>query len=104
MTTQPLPIAGKLPIKTLVAKQLPTNDFVHDIVYITDGCIHTHTHTQCHVYTHTQLNRDNSYLERYKLRTSKPGRLKWRGRPGTVGGKLARGARGPPGIIVSGER
>ena len=25
MTTQPLPIAGKLPIKTLVAKQLPTN-------------------------------------------------------------------------------
>ena len=25
MMTQPLPIAGKLPIKTLVAKQLPTN-------------------------------------------------------------------------------
>ena len=25
MVTQPLPIAGKLPIKTLVAKQLPTN-------------------------------------------------------------------------------
>ena len=25
MTTQPLPIAGKFPMKTLVAKQLPTN-------------------------------------------------------------------------------
>ena len=25
MMTQPIPIAGKLPIKTLVAKQLPTN-------------------------------------------------------------------------------
>ena len=25
MMTQPLPIAGKLPIKTLVARQLPTN-------------------------------------------------------------------------------
>ena len=29
MMTQPLPIAGKLPIKTLVAKQLPTNMYVH---------------------------------------------------------------------------
>ena len=28
MTTQPLPIAGKLPIKTLVAKQLPTNNII----------------------------------------------------------------------------
>ena len=27
--TQPLPIAGKLPIKTLVAKQLPTNTHTH---------------------------------------------------------------------------
>ena len=27
MMTQPLPIAGKLPIKTLVAKQLPTTHF-----------------------------------------------------------------------------
>ena len=26
MMTQPLPIAGKLPIKTLVAKQLPTTN------------------------------------------------------------------------------
>ena len=32
MMTQPLPIAGKLPIKTLVAKQLPTNVHVH--VYV----------------------------------------------------------------------
>ena len=32
MMIQPLPIAGKLPIKTLVAKQLPTN-------------IHTYIHT-----------------------------------------------------------
>ena len=29
MMTQPLPIAGKLPIKTLVAKQLPTNVHMH---------------------------------------------------------------------------
>ena len=29
MMTQPLPITGKLPIKTLVAKQLPTNSYVH---------------------------------------------------------------------------
>ena len=28
MMTQPLPIAGKLPIKTLVAKQLPTNTII----------------------------------------------------------------------------
>ena len=28
MMTQPLPIAGKLPIKTLVAKQLPTNNII----------------------------------------------------------------------------
>ena len=38
MMTQPLPIAGKLPIKTLVAKQLPTN-------------AHTHVHVHVHVYT-----------------------------------------------------
>ena len=28
MMTQPLPIAGKLPIKTLVAKQLPTSMYI----------------------------------------------------------------------------
>ena len=28
MMTQPLPIASKLPIKTLVARQLPTNNYV----------------------------------------------------------------------------
>ena len=37
MMTHPLPIAGKLPIKTLVARQLPTNT-----------CTHTHTHTHTH--------------------------------------------------------
>ena len=35
MMTQPPPIVGKLPIKTLVAKQLPTNTQTH---------IHTYTH------------------------------------------------------------
>ena len=40
MMTQPLPIAGKLPIKTLVARQLPTNT-------------HTHTHTHTHRRVHT---------------------------------------------------
>ena len=33
MMTDPLPVTGKLPIKTLVARQLPT---------------HTHTHTHTH--------------------------------------------------------
>ena len=37
MMTQPLPIAGKLPIKTLVARQLPTNICV--------VCANTCTHT-----------------------------------------------------------
>ena len=32
MMTQPLPIAGKLPIKTLVAKQLPTNVHTYNII------------------------------------------------------------------------
>ena len=34
MMTQPLPIAGKLPIKTLVAKQLLTNDYACHIIMI----------------------------------------------------------------------
>lgn len=72
--------------------------------------MHTHIHTHkytVYTHTHTHYYRDISYLERYKLRTGKPGRLKWRGRPGTVGGKLARGARGNPGRyggIASGGR
>ena len=33
MMTQPLPIAGKLHIKTLVAKQLPTDAHTHVHVY-----------------------------------------------------------------------
>ena len=38
MMIQPLPIAGKFPIKTLVARQLPTN--VHVYIYI---CSEFHT-------------------------------------------------------------
>ena len=34
MMTQPLPIAGKLPIKTLVAKQLPTNMYTSVHVHV----------------------------------------------------------------------
>ena len=41
MMTQPLPIAGKLPIKTLVAKQLPTN--VHTPLTWIDVCAHACT-------------------------------------------------------------
>ena len=38
MMTQSLPIAGKLPIKTLVAKQLPTN--INTYTYkFNDSCI-----------------------------------------------------------------
>ena len=48
MMNQPFSIAGKLPIKTLVAKQLPTN--IHTYTHI-----HTHTHT--HVFTHTIVKR-----------------------------------------------
>ena len=43
MMTYPLPIAGKLPIKTLVARQLPT---------------HTHTHTHTLSHTNTHINSD----------------------------------------------
>ena len=38
MTTQPLPIAGKFPIKTLVAKQLPTNIYVSSSYLILYTC------------------------------------------------------------------
>ena len=36
MTTQPLPIAGKLPIRTLVARQLPINmyAFEYESMYV----------------------------------------------------------------------
>ena len=34
MMTQPLPITGKLPTKTLVAKQLPTNNIIMLMTYI----------------------------------------------------------------------
>ena len=37
MMTQPLPIAGKLPIKTLVAKQLPTN-VIKWLVWVSPLC------------------------------------------------------------------
>ena len=43
MMTHPLLIASKLPIKTLVAKQLPINT-------------HTHTHTHTHAHTHTNTH------------------------------------------------
>ena len=39
MMTQPLPVVGKLPIKTLVTRQLPTNSIV--------PCIHVYTYIQC---------------------------------------------------------
>ena len=67
MMTQPLPIAGKLPIKTLVAKQLPThhaqtlNIRTYTLPYIrtqhhayTDT--HKHTHTVAHKYMHTYIH------------------------------------------------
>ena len=37
--TQPLPIAGKFPIKTLVAKQLPTNDYAIESVCMKVLCV-----------------------------------------------------------------
>ena len=50
MTTHPLLVASKLPIKALVAKQLQTH---------THACTHTraraHTHTHIHTRTHTHL-------------------------------------------------
>ena len=53
MMTQPLPIAGKSPIKTLVvAKQLPTNTYTHYCTHTTirkqsinsPALTHTHAH------------------------------------------------------------
>ena len=45
MMTQPLPIAGKLPIKTLIAKRLPTNVHIHIIIVL-----HINSHTKTHWY------------------------------------------------------
>ena len=53
MMIQPLPIAGKLPIKTLVAKQLPTNIYIY---ICTKVCIiiliqlYSVYNAQCHDY------------------------------------------------------
>ena len=54
MITQPLAIAGKLPIKTLVAKQLPTHTYAHTHTHVHprrtptgSTCIHTYRQTYC---------------------------------------------------------
>ena len=54
---QPLPVAGKLPIKTSVARQLPTN--THTYTYI-----HIHIHTHIHTYISTTIY---SYVRIYDL-------------------------------------
>ena len=46
MMTHPLLVVSKLPIKTLVARQLLTNAHMYT---------HTHTHTHTHTQTHTQI-------------------------------------------------
>ena len=55
MMTQPLPIAGKLPIKTLVAKQLPTSYVTVAIIPFTYmyavSIVYMHMHAQCFRYS-----------------------------------------------------
>ena len=48
MMIDPLPIASRLPINTMVARQLPTNAYV-----CSHACSHacTHTHTLAHIHT-----------------------------------------------------
>ena len=46
MMTHPHPIASKLPIKTLVARQLPTNTCTYT---------HVHIHTRIHIHTYTHI-------------------------------------------------
>ena len=51
MMTHSLPIACKLPIKTLVARQLPTNTHNNIILYI----VHVTTRIHSHIHFHTQV-------------------------------------------------
>ena len=54
MMTQPLPIASKLPIKTLVARQLPTTIDVDPLVNLLDSTLIWHAlallHAACNRY------------------------------------------------------
>ena len=52
MMTHPFPVAGKLPIETLVARQLPKHTHKHTHTN-THTHTHKHTHTHTHTYTHT---------------------------------------------------
>ena len=47
MMTHPLPVAGKVPVKTLVARQLSTTSIIYT---------QTHTHTYMYTLTHTYTN------------------------------------------------
>ena len=63
MMTHPLPIAGKSSIKTLVARQLPTNKHTHTTQIYTrtaHKCTHTHTHT----HTHTSIVHFYMYIHK----------------------------------------
>ena len=66
MTTQSLPIAGKLSIKTLVAKQLPTNN----ITIYTDTCKNgksiPHTHESISKYNDTLHTESDVYDVNYQ--------------------------------------
>ena len=52
MMTQPLPITSKLPIKTLVAQQLPTSMYIHVYIYSPHRYFTLFPHL--HVYTYVQ--------------------------------------------------
>ena len=57
MMTHPLPIAGKLPIKSLVARQLPTHTSAYTNTHTRAHTnVHTHTHTHIHMHTYTYIN------------------------------------------------
>ena len=69
MMTHPLPITSKLPVKKLVAKQLPTHTHMHTHTHTcTYTFAHTHTHTQWHMHTCTHtytLNEQSRALPAY---------------------------------------
>ena len=66
--THPLPVAGKLPIKTLVARQLPTSINTHTHIHMcshSHTCSHTHMHVLVGTHTHTYIHahtRTHTYM------------------------------------------
>ena len=60
MMAHSLPVAGKLPTKTLVARQLPTN--MHTYIHM-HAHMHARMRTHTHTHTHTEYYYDTYYSD-----------------------------------------